>query len=204
MKDLSEFFDPGLKLPIRGKVYKIPAPSAEQGLRLHMLMQNPTTTFTDQGELKEIMELFGAEWVPNMVTVDVHDPETGLPVVGEDGKIITQEVDYGTYRGGVYQEMSDDGVSWPEIMHAGRVAMFDAGQGRTIAELMWSVTGPNGVDEGNPLPPMPGDPNFETDKPAPATPKKAPAKRAAKKAAKKAPTKKAATGRSTAARKRTG
>lgn len=199
-KDLSEFMDPGLVLPIRGKNYKIPAPSAAQGLRLHLLMQDPTASYTDQGELKEIMELFGAKWVPNLVDVDVYDPETGQPIEGDDGEIVTREVDYGTYKGGVLDEMMDDGISWPEMMHAGRIAMFDAGQGRAIAEIMWTTV----MDQaGNPLPPKPGDTETEPEPVKKVAAKKAPAKRAAKKTASKATTKRAATGRTTAARKRT-
>lgn len=194
-KDLSEFLEPGLTLPIRGKTYLIPAPSAEHGLRLRMLMNDPTTGFTDDGELREIMKLMGAEWVPNMTTVDVYNPDTGQPLV-EDGEIVTREVDYGTYKGGVFQEMADDGISWPEIMHAGRTALFDAGQGRTIAEVMWTQMA---GAAGNSLPPKPGEPKEKPqENRATRRAKKTPAKKATKSTSSKA-----GTGSTTRDRKRT-
>lgn len=190
-QDLSEFFTPGLELPIRGKTYVIPSPSAEDGLRLHMLLHNPGVALTDEGELKEVMKLLGAEWVPNMVEVDLTNPETGSTLFDDDGQVVTAEVDYGTYKGGIYQQMVDDGLSWPEIMHAGRTALLDAGLGRATAEANWTI---GKGDSGNPLPPQPGEVEF---------PNRA-AKRAGAKAAKKASTKKAGTGRTAASRKSTG
>lgn len=191
-QDLSEIFNPGLALPIRGKTYTIPAPSAEDGLRLHMHFHDPSMSFTDERELAEIMKLLGAKWEPNEVQIDLTNPDTGMPLVDDNGSIITATVDQGTYKGGVYQEMADDGLSWDEIMHAGRTALIDAGLGRTMAEANWTIAK---GDSGNPLPPTPGvqEPEF---------PNRA-AKRAGAKAAKKAPTKTAGTGRTTAARKRT-
>lgn len=199
-KDLSEFLQPGLVLPIRGKNYTIPAPSAEEGLRLHLLFQDPNTSYTDSGELREIMKLLGAEWTPNLVTVDVHDPITGEPVLDDKGEPVTTEIDRGTYSGGVYEEMAADGLSWPEIMHAGRTALFDAGQGRTIAELMWTQTGT--LDSGNLRPPTEGEPEAMEPGVAAETGNRA-QRRAKKTPAKKAASSKAGTGSTTRDRKRT-
>lgn len=152
-KDLSEYLQPGITLPIRGKNYVIPAPSAEDGLRITMMMADPGAAYTDYGELTEIMKLLGAEWVPNEVTVDLCDPETGLPLLDDKGEIRTVVKDRGTWRGGVLQEMMDDGLSWQEIAHAGRTALIDVGQGRVIAEAIWAA----GADPGNPLPPNPAE-----------------------------------------------
>lgn len=185
--DLADHFDPGLKLPIRGKVYEIPAPNAHDGLRLRMLFQQQGIGLSDQGELAEIMRLLGATWEPRMVMVDVVDPATGAITTDEDGNPQQTEIDQGQYVGGIYQQMADDGVSWTEIMHAGRTALLDAGLGRTMAETHW-LTGLADAP-GNQYPPKPGGNRA--------------ARRATKKAAPKAGTKKAATGRSTAARKRT-
>ena len=149
---------PGISLPIRGKTYFIPAPTGEDGLRLTMLMADPGTTFTDYGELTEIMRLLGAEWVPQPVSVDLHDPETGLPVLDADGQIVTVQKDRGHWSGGVYQQMIDDGLSWQEISHAGRTALIDVGQGREIAERTWEMVGD---DAGNPLPPTPEETPME-------------------------------------------
>lgn len=198
-QDLSEFFTPGLQLPIRGKTYTIPAPTAKDGLRIRMLF-SANAVLGDDDETAEIMKLLGAEWQPNIVTIPVIDPTTGSPVVDDTGNPVTQETDQGTYVGGVFQEMSDDGVTWPEIMHAGRTAMLDIGLGRTLAEVHWQ-TALADDDSGNPLPPKPGA------IPEPEFPNRA-AKRAAKKTApKKAPAKKvsskAGTGSTTRGRKRT-
>ncbi|QFG13451.1 tail assembly chaperone [Gordonia phage Powerball] len=200
-QDLSEFFTPGLQLPIRGKTYTIPAPSAQEGLRLRMLFSTTNFGLSDEAETAEIMKLLGAEWKPNIVSIPLIDPTTGAPAVDDKGNELTHEMDQGTYEGGVFQEMSDDGLTWPEIMHAGRTAMLDIGVGRTLAEVHWQ-TGLADDDSGNPLPPKPGE------IPDPEFPNRA-AKRAAKKAApkKKVPAKKAgskaATDSSTRARKRT-
>lgn len=55
-KDLREFYDPHLYLPVGGKRYKIPAPSMEQARRLKTLV---ATEVTLDRELAEITELFG-------------------------------------------------------------------------------------------------------------------------------------------------
>ncbi|AUV61581.1 tail assembly chaperone [Gordonia phage MichaelScott] len=202
-QDLSEFFKPGLQLPIRGKTYTIPAVNAADGLRLRLLFSDPTVSLTDEGELKEIMTLLGAEWVSKVETVNLTDPNTGVLMIDDEtGKVMTAEVDRGSYQGGVYQEMADDGLSWDEIMHAGRTAMLNAGMGRTVAEVHWE-TGLADAASGNPLPPKPGASEQPVEFPNRAT-KRAAKKTAPKKAAaKKATSSKAATGSSTRARKRT-
>ncbi|QDM56361.1 tail assembly chaperone [Gordonia phage Sidious] len=200
-KDLNEFFKPGLQLPIRGKTYTIPSVNAEDGLRLRLLFSDPSVSLTDEGELKEIMTLLGAEWVPKIETVNVTDPTTGGFAVDENGKVLTTEADRGSYHGGIYQEMADDGLSWEEIIHAGKTALFNAGLGRTLAEVFWE-TGLAEDDSGNSVPPKPGE------TPEPEFPNRA-TKRAAKKAApkkaaaKKTTSAKGGTGSSTRARKRT-
>ncbi|QFP96801.1 tail assembly chaperone [Gordonia phage Mcklovin] len=201
-KDLSEFFTPGLQLPIRGKTYNIPAVNAEEGLRIRMLFADPTVSLTDEGELKEIMTLLGAEWVPKKETVQLTDPTTGGPALDEEGNVQTAEVDRGSYTGGVYQEMADDGLSWDEIMHAGRTALLDAGLGRTVAEVHWE-TGLADDASGNPLPPKPGAAEQPVEFPNRAAKRAAKNTTPKKAAAKKATSSKAATGSSTRARKRT-
>ena len=199
-KDLSEYFKPGLELPIRGKTYTIPAASAEDGLRLRLLFSDPTVSLSDSGELKEIMTLLGAEWEPKVETINLTDPTSGEFIRDEDGTVATAEVDRGAYRGGIYQEMVDDGLSWEEVMHAGRTALLNVGLGRTLAEVYWE-TGVTDDDSGNPLPPAPGaiqQPEFPNR-----AAKRAAKKAAPKKAVKKATSSKGATGSTTRARKRT-
>ena len=183
-QDLSEYFDPALYLPIRGKTYRIPAPSAHDGLRLQMLLRTPELAMSDRAELDEIMKLLGAEWVPNIITIPELDPILAKPLHDDKGKPRTREVDNGQYEGGIYAEMAADGLAWEEIMHAGRTALLAAGLNRTLAEAHW-VSG-MGDQSGNPLPPKPGADDV-----------------GAKAATPKATTRKAATGRTPAARKRT-
>ncbi|QFP97046.1 tail assembly chaperone [Gordonia phage Suerte] len=154
-QDLSEFFTPGLQLPIRGKIYTIPAPSAQEGLRLRMLFSTTNFGLSDEAETAEIMKLLGAEWKPNIVSIPLIDPTTGAPAVDDKGNELTHEMDQGTYEGGIFQEMSDDGLTWPEIMHAGRTAMLDIGVGRTLAEVHWQ-TGLADDDSGKPAAPEAG------------------------------------------------
>lgn len=174
--DLSKFFSPGLSLPIRGKTYRIPAPTAEDGLRLKLSFEN-NLQLSDSSELAEIMKLLGAEWVPNEEDVPVLNAKCEI-IVDDDGEPVMRTIDRGTYVGGIYGEMAADGLSWDEIMHAGRTALLDAGVGRTLAEVHWQ-TGLG--DRGNPLPPdpAPGE-NRKTRRAAAkkAAPRKAATKRA--------------------------
>lgn len=129
--DLNDFFDPDLTLPIRGKNYRIQSPNAEDGLRLRRFYINPEATSTPGKDdyLEEIMKILGAEW-------------------DED----TQE-----YVGGVWGEMADDGVSWPEMMHAGETAVMYYGLGEAQAKLFWKKDAlvpkaPTTPDEPTPRP----------------------------------------------------
>lgn len=61
-KDLSEFFDPDLKIPVRGKVYRIPAPNALDGLRLRKAFNDPSAHYTDDDEIEEWKLLLGPVW----------------------------------------------------------------------------------------------------------------------------------------------
>lgn len=190
MKDLSRLHKPGLTVTFDGHEYTMPPVMADRGLRLRMQMNDPTTVYTDDGELREIMALFGAQWVPNNVEIDVMHPDTGVPMVDDKGEIVTTTVDHGEYRGGVYDELRANGVAWDDIMRIGKYVMIHTGLGEVFADAwMASEADPS----GNPPPPETGEPEFPNRE----------AKRAASKGARKAGTSKAATGRSTAGRKRT-
>ncbi|MGB3707598.1 DUF7426 family protein [Gordonia sp. (in: high G+C Gram-positive bacteria)] len=192
-EDLRKFHDPDLLLPINGKTYRIPQPDALRGLAIQQLFA--AKVLGDSTELSHIMEILGAEWVPDVRDVETLDPVTGLPIVGSDGKPMIERVDVGTWSGGVWSEMAADGLSWEEVMHAGRTALIDVGLGRVVAEGHWvqgiapSLDLPDTdgavpeVDSGNPLPAEPEPMNRAARR---ATTKKAPAKKApAKKAAAK-------------------
>lgn len=180
--DLSEFHDPDLYLTIRGTEYRIPQPNASTGLKIRQAFA--AKVITDSSELDFIAQILGATWVPDVKTIPTLDPMTGQPVLDDDGNPLVEEVDQGTYTGGVWGEMDAAGIGWEEIMHAGRTALIDVGMGRLVAEAHWMRGLAPVVDEGNRLPAKP-EPNRAARR---ATAKKAPAKKAAvKKTAKKAP-----------------
>ncbi|MFI7168524.1 DUF7426 family protein [Rhodococcoides fascians] len=106
--NLSEFFDPDVLLPIRGKTYRIVSPNAAEGLRIRQIMAS-NGTFSDAEELTEVLTLMGAS----------EDPETGV------------------WSGGVYGEMDADGLSWAEIFHAGRTALMHYGLSPSLAQINW-------------------------------------------------------------------
>lgn len=173
-QDLSDFFTPGLDLPIRGKTYHIPEPSAADGLRLMQLVA--ATALDGITESREALKLLGAEWVVEEETVPAFDPETGSQLLDDDGNPVTREIKMGRWVGGVYDEMSADGLSMDEIVHAGITALVKTAQGLERAEEFWNERGlaAKAVASGNPVPPASG------------------ANRAQKRAAAKAPAKKAA------------
>lgn len=153
VRNLREFFDPDLKLPIGPKTYTIKSPTADEGLRLRLLLSNPDTQLTDEAEVGEYVKLMGAEWVPNLRQVPLIDPITEQQAIDEDGEPVTVEQDFGDYQGGVWSEMLADGITWPEIAHAGRTALIYFGRSTTLGELVWE----NGLGDmpGNQLPPKP-------------------------------------------------
>src|SRR4051812_14586508 len=86
-KDLDEFFDDGLSLPVGGKTYRIPAPSAQVGLYCQKLAE----AATQAADGKDVSE------------ADLDDArEADLYV-----KVL----------GPVYDELIADKVSWPKIKH---------------------------------------------------------------------------------------
>lgn len=153
MRDLRDFYDPSFKLPIGGKTYTIESPNADEGLRIRMLFSDPNTQYTNDDQIAEIAKLMGATWVPKLVKIPALDPLSGEPAFDDDGKPLETDADWGDYQGGVWGEMRDDGISWPEIVHAGTTALIHYGQGAMLAELYWE----NGMGDlpGNQLPPEP-------------------------------------------------
>lgn len=190
-QDLSEFFDPSLKLPVRGKVYTIPEASAATGIRLRQMVALRGMTRVD--EQREALQLLGAEWVMETVDVYVWDPKTNMQVLDKDGKPVTEKQSIGKWAGGLFDEMSNDGLTIEEIEHIGMTALLKTLNGLEEAEKHWAtgLTERQAVDAGNPEPPKEGAANRATRR---AT-KKAPVKKAA---AKKA-TRKSSSPRGTAA-----
>lgn len=110
-EDLAELLDPDLHLPIKGKVYRVPAVDADTGVRFQALMAvglaaNGGTDVTDRD--KELLN---------------------------DG----QEIDlYRDALGPAYDEMVADGVEWEFIKHAGLTAFFNVTADRKTAEQFWA------------------------------------------------------------------
>lgn len=57
-RELNEFFDPALLLPIGGKEYRVESPSAHEGLRLRMLLLTGRV-LNHETELDELQALMG-------------------------------------------------------------------------------------------------------------------------------------------------
>lgn len=201
-QDLSEFFNPGISLPIRGKTYDIPEPSAPDGLRLMQLVA--ANGLDGNTETREALKLLGAEWVVEDEELPVFDPETGRQLTDDDDEPVTRTVKMGRWAGGVYDEMAADGLSMDEILHAGITALVKTAQGIEQAEKFWNERGiaAKAVASGNPVPPSLGANRAE--KRAAVKAAKAPAKKAsAKKTPRKSSSRASTAGTTTPARART-
>lgn len=154
-EDLRKFRDPDLILPIGGKEYRIKSPSALEGLRIRQLFA--ANVIGDESELEEIAKILGAVWVPSVRQVHSMNPMTGEPVLDDDGDPVVVEEDFGHFEGGVWSQMDADGVTWDEIMHAGRTALIDVGLGRIVAQAQWLSGADESGGQGNPLPPKRGN-----------------------------------------------
>lgn len=109
MRDLREFHDPHLHLPIDGKTYTVKAPTAELGLRLKRHTTDPDANPAD--EITFIADLLGA----------TYDPETD------------------EMSGGLWDEMNKDGVPYNEILHVGNTALAHYGVSPEFGELWWET-----------------------------------------------------------------
>lgn len=153
MRDLREFHDPDLHLPIGGKVYTITSPNADHGLRLRMALSSPEARWTDSEEVQELAKLLGA-------TVRL-DETTGDP----------------SFSGGVWDQLTADGVTWEEIVHVGRTALIHYGQGHALAQVFWETALGGGAESGNPTPPAPTEATGGNRATKRAATKKTPAKK---------------------------
>lgn len=108
MRDLREFFDPDLHLPIDGHVYTVKCPNAETGLRIKKRTINPDPD--DQYEEAHLIAaILGAEY---------HE-------------------DTDTMTGGLWDEMVANGVSLDEAMHVGNTALAHYGVSPEFGEYWW-------------------------------------------------------------------
>ncbi len=108
-RDLDEFFDDTLPLPIGGKVYVVPPASAETGLFCQRLME---------------------------AGVDAaNGKDTDLASLDDEGE---RDL-YQRVLGPVYGELKANGVSWPKIKHAGITAFLWIAGDRDTAQKYWEA-----------------------------------------------------------------
>lgn len=115
-RDLDEFFDPTLRLPIRGKTYVVQSVDAKTGL-----------------------------WCQRALSVGVQ-AVAGGDVTEEqlDGLDLDDAQELDLYRkvlGATYDEMEDDGLPWDIIRHAGMTAFMWAAGNKQTAEDYWESPG---------------------------------------------------------------
>ncbi|MFD7508119.1 hypothetical protein ACFV5N_02045 [Streptomyces sp. NPDC059853] len=108
---LDDFLDESITLPIGGRTYVIPAPSAEVGLRVQAMVQAAAIA-ADGGRVRDQVLDDSAE----------HDH-------------------YRDVLGTAYEQMLDDGVNWPALKHAALTAMVWITQDRATAERFWASGG---------------------------------------------------------------
>ncbi|MFF9284870.1 DUF7426 family protein [Streptomyces griseosporeus] len=108
---LSELLDESLALPIGGKTYRIPAPSAETGLRVQAIMQAAAVA-ADGGQ------------VDRELIADAAERDLYRDVLGT-----------------AHAELVADGVSWPMLKHAAVTAMVWIVQDKAAAERYWNAAG---------------------------------------------------------------
>ncbi|WP_395704810.1 hypothetical protein [Rhodococcus ruber] len=126
LRDLAEFFDPDLHLPIRGKRYRVPAPDTETSLQLRELVMTEGIPPVEQ--INQALRILGAE------------PEfEPLPEPVDGDRTERTAIPTGRWSGGVFDEMVADGIPWPMILHAGRTAMLHYGFSPDMAEVHWTM-----------------------------------------------------------------
>lgn len=109
MRDLREFHDPNLHLPIDGKVYTVKSPNAELGLEIKRFTSDPEADPAE--EIYYVAKLLGAEY----------------------------DKDTDTMSGGLWDEMCADGIPYQECLHVGNTAMAHYGVSPEFGELWWET-----------------------------------------------------------------
>ncbi|MFI0739346.1 hypothetical protein ACH4PU_14840 [Streptomyces sp. NPDC021100] len=108
---LGELLDESLHLPLAGRTYTIPAPTAEVGLRVQAIV-HAAATAADGGKVDDEVLATAAE----------HDL-------------------YRDVLGSAYDEMVSGGVSWPALKHAAITGMVWIAQDKDAAARYWSTAG---------------------------------------------------------------
>lgn len=111
-RDLREFFDGTLALPVGGKTYTVPPCSADDGLWAQALMDAALKAATG-GEVNE-------------------DDLSRIVLNDDDERSLYQRL-----LGTAFDEMKDDGVDWPSIARCGQTAFVFFTQGEDAAQVVW-------------------------------------------------------------------
>ncbi len=112
MKDLREFHDPNLYLPIGGKTYVVKAPNAQDGLRLKAYVLSPDSV--------------------NMTVSGKANIEMIAMILGSTYNEATD-----TMSGGLWDELTRDGVPLEEVYHVANTAIAHFAVGETFGEYWW-------------------------------------------------------------------
>ncbi|GAB2646334.1 hypothetical protein GCM10027169_13160 [Gordonia jinhuaensis] len=107
--DLDEFFDPAMRLTIRGVEYVINPPSVKDGIKIRLFFDDPKKKGTGLDRLHWMAKLLGATF----------DPEAE------------------EFSGGVWSQMEADGCSAEEILRAGNAALLRWGVNSEVAQVFW-------------------------------------------------------------------
>lgn len=118
MRDLRDFFNPNLVCRINGTEFTVPAPTAEEGLHLHMLINDPDKA-AQANDFDIINRLFRGD-------------DTNSDQKLAEGKVPT---------GGLWDELWDGGVTFPEAMHLGMTAVMYFSVGEDAAVGVWESVG---------------------------------------------------------------
>ncbi|MGW5160990.1 DUF7426 family protein [Nonomuraea wenchangensis] len=117
-RNLDEFFDPSLRLPVKGRVYISPPPDAEVGLLVQRLMNAGIAAEAgqdvDEQELNDLAE--------SVLTNDSDEKDL-----------------YKRLLGPVWDEMFADRLDWPIIQHVGQTALLWVAAGVDAAAKHWEA-----------------------------------------------------------------
>ncbi|WP_188197216.1 DUF7426 family protein [Nonomuraea sp. SYSU D8015] len=117
-RDLDEFFDPNLRLPIKGKTYVIPPPDAEVGLLVQRLMHAGIAVEAGQ----------------DVDTTNLNElAETVLTNESKDSDL------YQRLLGPVWDELFADRLDWPVIQHVGETVLLWVAAGIDAARRHWEA-----------------------------------------------------------------
>jgi hypothetical protein len=115
LEEAAAWLDGDLVLPIGGKTYKVPEPSAELGMRLEIIL--------------------------NVGRGVEGGPRTAGKMTDRQRQVLSDEEERDTYRdvlGPAYDAMVKDGVTWPRLKHAAITAMFHFLISPAVAEQHWN------------------------------------------------------------------